>query len=239
MRRLSLIAIMALVVSLALVGTTSNEVKAQGSMNVIPETGYPTSTVVITTTGIDVEVTLEVYWDGINVPAEVIRLGGESSEFLVFIAVPEDADTGNSVIAVYPDFAPPPALPAATATFEVIEPPRGEEGDDGSVGPPGPPGPPGEQGLPGDEGPEGPMGPAGPAGPAGLAGAPGEPGPEGPEGPPGEQGEPGTEGPAGEQGLQGETGECECSALGTAGFWLALIALLLIVGNKVRQWTIG
>jgi len=171
---------------------------------------------------------LTVYWDGVKIPA-VISTVDSGSTFTAMINVPAGATLGGHLVTVTDVEGI-----TASAGFVVIEPPAGPQGPPGPEGPQGPEGPPGELGPAGPPGPQGAAGPPGPQGPAGDPGA-GTTGPAGEPGPRGPEGLPGPEGPPGEPGEKGDSGS---SGLGVAGFFLGLIALILVVANKLKKWIV-
>ncbi len=232
MKQLHIVFAITLLLGLLVGANTTDEIQAQAAapatISLSPQIGY--SSIVIQGQGnFYAGQGLTVSWDGAKIPA-VISTVDSGSTFTAIINVPAGATLGGHLVTVTDVEGT-----TASAGFVVVEPPAGPQGPPGPTGPQGPEGPsgeaagagpPGPQGAPGPPGPEGPAGDTGPAGATGSAGEPGPPGPEG---------LPGPEGPPGEPGEKGDSGS---SGLGVAGFFLGLIALILVVANKLKKWIV-
>jgi hypothetical protein len=169
MKRWNLLVILTLLLTLALAGTTTDEVYSQNtSITLTPESGY--CAVIISGEGF-FGGEIFIYWEDDQVPTVPSPLYSRDTQdgsFTAIITVPTQSEPGEYVITAIDqeNFN-------ADAVFTVVA-------ATGPAGPPGDPGPAGPAGSRGPEGPTGDPGPAGATGPQGLPGeqgTPGEPGP--------------------------------------------------------------
>ncbi len=168
MKRLSFVVILALLLTLVLVGAAANEVYSQvrvrASLTLVPEAGYAATTVV--GKGF-FGGEIEIYWDGKQiptVPSPLYSYDTKDGNFTAIISVPTQAAPGE-----YDVTALDQERFTASTTFTVIDMigPQGSPGEPGPPGNPGSRGPAGGQGAAGEPGSQGPPGPAGEAGPGG------------------------------------------------------------------------
>jgi len=167
MKRLSLFAVLALLVTLALVGANAYEVYSGGPGGEPIDIGEPTVTLSpekcsssVTIVGGGFVGMMTVYWDGEAVPTVPSPLfADKNGKFTAIISVPTPDEPGEHIIE-----AKDQREMSATAIFTVAcqmppEAPSGEPcppcppGPQGPRGQQGPAGPPGEQGLAGEAGP--------------------------------------------------------------------------------------
>ncbi len=174
MRRLGILVVVVLFLSVVLVGVTADRAYCQAPrITLTPSSGFAATTVY--GTGF-VGGQVYISWAGTRlptVPTQVnvtVATGAQLGTFTAIITVPTQTKPGEYVVTAQDERGT-----SATATFVVID----MTGPQGSQGPQGP------------VGSSGPQGPSGPQGSAGAQGPRGEPGPQGPQGPPGEQGPPG------------------------------------------------
>lgn len=214
MRKYSFFIVLTLLLTLVLVGTTSDRVYSQ--VGAIPETITlsPTSGFsAITVSGSGFYGVVTIHWDYDRdplptVPAVVYAYGETQEEgFTAIISVPTQTEPGEHIVSAIDSDGN-----GADATFTVID-------------------------MTGPEGPRGEPGPTGSAGPAGSMGPAGATGPAGEPGPPGPTGEMGPQGPQGETGPAGETGPG--GGISIVAIILAVIALALTVFGRIKKWVIG
>lgn len=169
MKRWNLLVILTLLLTLALAGTTTDEVYSQNtSITLTPESGY--CAVIISGEGF-FGGEIFIYWEDDQVPTVPSPLYSRDTQdgsFTAIITVPTQSEPGEYVITAIDqeNFN-------ADAVFTVVAAtgPAGLPGDPGPAGPPGPRGPEGPTGDPGS------AGATGPQGLLGEQGTPGEPGP--------------------------------------------------------------
>lgn len=211
MRRFSLFVILALLLTLVLVGATGDRVYSQvgdvpASITLSPTSGFSA----ITVSGVGFYGVVTIHWDNNPTPLytvpTIVYAYAETQEawFTAIISVPTQTEPGVHLVTVVDREGND-----ADAEFTVVD----------MTGP---------QGPPGEQGPTGSTGPAGATGPAGEQGPPGEPGPTGERGSQGIQGE---TGPAGEPGPGG--------GMSIIALVLAIIALALAVLGRIKKWVIG
>jgi hypothetical protein len=178
MKRLGILVVVVLFLTMVLVGVTTDKAYSQAAAPVItltPNTGFAATTV--SGTGF-VSGQVSIYWGGTRLPTVptpvyvTVVTGAQMGTFTAIITVPTQTKPGEYLVTAQDERGT-----NASATFKVID----------MTGP---------QGLQGLTGPAGPQGPSGTAGQAGTAAAAGAPGPVGPQGPPGEEGPPGEAGPS-------------------------------------------
>jgi len=169
MKRLSLFIILALLFTLVLVGTTSDEAYSQvrSRITLTPDSGI--SAITIAGTGFyGGEIT--IYWDDDaipTVPSPLYSYDTKEGRFTAIISVPTQTEPGEHDVTAedQEDYA-------ASAIFTVIDVtgPQGTPGTVGERGPQGLPGEPGSDGEPGAQGLPGETGPSGEPGPgAGMS----------------------------------------------------------------------
>jgi len=171
MRKLSFLVILTLLLTLVLVGATTDEAysQARASITLTPESGC--CSIIISGEGF-FGGEISIYWEEDHiptVPSPLYASDTKEGSFTAIISVPTQTEPGEYVITALDEEGF-----SASATFTVID-MTGPPGPASEV--PGPPGPPGEEGPPGEPGPAGELGPQGPAGEQGPQGPAGEPGP--------------------------------------------------------------
>ena len=174
MKRLSILAILALAMALSLTATAGGNISAQESegptIELTPEEGFAALT--IEGTGwLSIDA---IYFDGVEVPTipspiYVVYVDDVGTgTFTAIITVPEQTDPGTYIVtAKGMDEVEDTA--EVSASFKVKD-MRGPQGERGPEGPPGTtPGPQGPAGLAGPQGPPGEQGDEGTAGSTGAA----------------------------------------------------------------------
>jgi hypothetical protein len=176
MKRLGILVVVVLFLTMVLVGVTADKAYSQAPrITLTPSSGFAATTVY--GTGF-VSGQVSIYWAGTRLPTVptpvyvTVATGAQLGTFTAIITVPTQTKPGEYLVTAQDERGT-----SASATFMVID----------MTGPQGP------QGAPGPAGSTGPMGPSGSAG---KQGPPGEQGPPGKQGPPGEQGPPGGAGPS-------------------------------------------
>lgn len=172
MKRLGILVVMVLFLTVVLVGVTADKAYSQAPrITLTPSSGFAATTV--SGTGF-LRGEVFIYWAGTRlptVPTSVVPTDTKLGTFTAIITVPTQTKPGEYLVTAQDQYGT-----NASATFKVID----------MTGPQGP------QGTAGSSGPQG---PSGLQGPTGAPGPRGEPGPQGPQGPPGEQVPPGEPGP--------------------------------------------
>jgi len=175
MKRLGILAVVLLFLTVVLVGVSADKAYSQApTITLTPSSGFAATTVYGTNFPSG---QIFIYWAGTRLPTvpmpvyASVATGAQLGSFTAIITVPTQTKPGEYQVTAQHERGT-----SATATFVVVD----------MTGPQGPQGPAGSSG---------PQGPSGPSGPAGAQGLRGEPGPQGPQGPPGPQGPEGGTGP--------------------------------------------